>query len=357
MSLQVELQAINGRKITLFTGLFINTKFVLSSPGHKIASISPVDKNGITTVGRASETGVSDALKAARMVLVSDAWSGISGTQRGAFITKLADLIENNKITSVKSSRHSDITPPVRVCTPRNTLEIPVVDGFLDAWSCPHLRQHSASGTSRADANLQFMPNHAYYQGWISVWRDNIALIFHPDTDKISFKRSTVTGKASITLETGGKSPLLEKVLERYISRFAEIFAENKGPQQREIAKLVTGGRSCNCVGGDRGFFIKPSVFCNVEEHMKLFQEVIFGLFITIASFTTEADAIRIANNTPYGLGAAVFKRDIERAHRLAGRLELGMVWVNSSNDSGIGRELGEAGLAACIQTKACMST
>lgn len=97
---------------------------------------------------------------------------------------------------------------------------------------------------------------------------------------------------------------------------------------------------------------------------MRIFQEEVFRPFITITPFTTEAEAIRLANSTSYGLGSAVFTSDIERSHRVAGRLEAGMVWVNSSNDvdfrvpfggvkqSEIGRELGETGLMAYSQTK-----
>jgi aldehyde dehydrogenase (NAD(P)+) len=82
-------------------------------------------------------------------------------------------------------------------------------------------------------------------------------------------------------------------------------------------------------------------------------------------SFSSEEEAIQRANDTPYGLGAAVFTRDIERAHRVAAEIEAGMVWINSSQDcdprvpfggvkqSGIGRELGEAGLEAYTQIKA----
>jgi aldehyde dehydrogenase (NAD+) len=97
---------------------------------------------------------------------------------------------------------------------------------------------------------------------------------------------------------------------------------------------------------------------------MKIYREEIFGPFVVITSFKTEEEALELANDTTYGLGSAVFTQDITRGHRIAKKIEAGMVWINSSNDSdyrvpfggvkqsGIGRELGEAGLAAYSNTK-----
>ncbi|KAJ5795384.1 uncharacterized protein N7518_003924 [Penicillium psychrosexuale] len=132
-----------------------------------------------------------------------------------------------------------------------------------------------------------------------------------------------------------------------------------------EGATLVSGGVAHKNVGDGRGFFVEPTIFTNVTDSMRISREEVFGPFVTIASFTTEEEAVSRANDTTYGLGAAVFTRDIERAHRVAADIEAGMVWINSSNDSdfrvpfggvkqsGIGRELGEAGLDAYSQIKA----
>ena len=107
------------------------------------------------------------------------------------------------------------------------------------------------------------------------------------------------------------------------------------------------------------GLFIPPAIFRDVHPRMRIFREEVFGPLVAIAPFTAEAEAIALANDSVYGLGAAVFTRDIARGHRVARRLEAGMVWINSSNDgdcrvpfggvkqSGIGRELGEEGLRA----------
>jgi aldehyde dehydrogenase (NAD(P)+) len=98
---------------------------------------------------------------------------------------------------------------------------------------------------------------------------------------------------------------------------------------------------------------------------MAIWREEVFGPFAVIGTFEDEAEAIARANNSEYGLGASVFTRDIEKAHRVASEIEAGMVWINSSQDSdprvpfggvkqsGIGRELGEAGLEAYTQIKA----
>lgn len=134
---------------------------------------------------------------------------------------------------------------------------------------------------------------------------------------------------------------------------------------KEEGATLIAGGEAFTSVGTGKGFFIKPTIFTHVKPSMKIYREEIFGPFVVIMSFKTEEEAIELANDTTYGLGSAVFTQDITRGHRVAKKMEAGMVWINSSNDSdyripfggvkqsGIGRELGEAGLAAYSNTKA----
>ena len=98
---------------------------------------------------------------------------------------------------------------------------------------------------------------------------------------------------------------------------------------------------------------------------MKIVQEEIFGPVVTISKFSTEAEVVRKCNSTSYGLAAAVFTEKVSRAHIIARKLQAGMVWINSSQDShygipfggykssGIGRELGKYALEAYTQPKA----
>jgi aldehyde dehydrogenase (NAD+) len=135
-----------------------------------------------------------------------------------------------------------------------------------------------------------------------------------------------------------------------------------------EGATLVAGGEAYKNVGG-KGFFISPTIFTNVKDNMKIYREEVFGPFVVISSFKTEEEAVERANDTSYGLGAALFTENITKAHRVARAIEAGMVWINSSNDSdiripfggvkqsGIGRELGEAGLEAYTNKKVRTST
>ena len=134
---------------------------------------------------------------------------------------------------------------------------------------------------------------------------------------------------------------------------------------KQEGATLAAGGEPVKNVANGKGFYIAPTIFTNVKDHMRIYREEVFGPFVVIASFTGEDEVLARANDTSYGLGAALFTKDIARAHRVAADIEAGMVWINSSNDSdvhvpfggvkqsGIGRELGEAGLDAYSQTKA----
>lgn len=104
-----------------------------------------------------------------------------------------------------------------------------------------------------------------------------------------------------------------------------------------EGARLISGGKK----HGDKGYFIQPTVFADVKDHMTISREEIFGPFVCISSFKTEEEVIARANDTTYGLGSALFTKDLERAHRVAAKLEAGMVWINSSGDSHFGIPFG----------------
>jgi aldehyde dehydrogenase (NAD+) len=120
-----------------------------------------------------------------------------------------------------------------------------------------------------------------------------------------------------------------------------------------EGARLVCGGDRV----GDRGYFIQPTVFADVQDDMKIAREEIFGPVMSIIPFRTLDEVVERANHTTYGLAAAVWTRDIQKALAISNSVRAGTVWVNCYNvldarapfggfkQSGIGRELGEYGL------------
>jgi acyl-CoA reductase-like NAD-dependent aldehyde dehydrogenase len=129
-----------------------------------------------------------------------------------------------------------------------------------------------------------------------------------------------------------------------------------------EGATLVTGGPD-QPADLPKGFYVKPTVFANVNNRMTIAQEEIFGPVLCIIPYEDEADAIRIANDTMYGLAGGVWSGDPERAKRVARRMRTGQVEVNGGRfnllapfggykQSGNGRELGKFGLDEFLETK-----
>jgi aldehyde dehydrogenase (NAD(P)+) len=114
-------------------------------------------------------------------------------------------------------------------------------------------------------------------------------------------------------------------------------------------AKLIAGGEAFKNVGG-KGFFIAPTIFTDVKDDMRIYREEVFGPFVVISSFKTEEEAIERANDTTYGLGAALFTENITKAHRVARLIEAGMVWINSSNDSDVRVPFGGKFLSSLAQ-------
>lgn len=487
--MEVELTAPNGKTWTQPLGLFINNDFVKSSNEQKIASINPATEDEICSVFAATADDVDVAVEAARKAFKNPSWKSLSGTERGSLMTKLADLVEQNAETlatiecidngkpySVALSENVpevvnvlryyggyadknfgqviDVGPAKFAYTIKEPLG---VCGQIIPWNYPldmaawKLGPALCCGNTIVLKLAEQTPLSMLYlatlireagfpPGVVNIINGHgreagAALVQHPKVAKIAFTGSTATGKEimkmasatmkNITLETGGKSPLIvfddadldlastwshigimsnqgqictatsrilvqEPIYGAFVEKFkatvettsvvGDPFEENtfQGPQvtkaqyervlgfikagKEEGATVMLGGEPAPQKG--KGFFIAPTVFTNVKPTMTIYREEIFGPCVALVSFKTEEEAIELANDTTYGLGAALFTKDLTRAHRVAREIEAGMVWVNSSNDSdyripfggvkqsGIGRELGEAGLAAYCNVK-----
>ncbi|KAI4457887.1 aldehyde dehydrogenase-related [Holotrichia oblita] len=133
----------------------------------------------------------------------------------------------------------------------------------------------------------------------------------------------------------------------------------------KEGAKLVAGGDR----HGDRGFFVQPTVFAHVEDHHTIAREEIFGPVQQLIRFSSLNEIIDRANDTNYGLAAAVFSKDVDKINYITQGLRAGTVWVNCYNvlgaqtpfggykDSGFGREMGEYGLNQYTEVKTVVTS
>jgi (Z)-2-((N-methylformamido)methylene)-5-hydroxybutyrolactone dehydrogenase len=133
---------------------------------------------------------------------------------------------------------------------------------------------------------------------------------------------------------------------------------------REEGAELAYGGKSPEDPTLRDGFFMEPTILTNVDNTMKVAREEIFGPVLSVIPVESEEEVVRQANDTPYGLAAAVWTKDIQRAHRVAHALKAGTVWINAYRavsftapfggykQSGLGRENGLESVGEYTQTK-----
>jgi len=464
--------------------IYIDGAWTESDGAGSIDVVDPSTEQVIAVVAEGAPTDVDRAVAAARAAFPG--WSGMSGTERGAHLGKIAALA-NARVDELAALVSRDMGMPVSLAKPiqigmplkniaayaalaesydfderesGNTLVVrePIgVVGAITPWNYP-LHQvvlkvfaALAAGCTVVLKPTEVAPLVTYAlvdiadeaglpPGVLNVVSGHgpvvgEAIAAHPDVDMVSFTGSTRAGKRvavvaaetvkKVALELGGKSAnvvlddadLAAAVTDGVAKCFlnsgqtctaltrmlvpaermdeaatlaAQVAANyavgspsdpgsmlgplvNAAQQQRvrsyidtgvaEGARLVLDGRDC---GRDTGYFVGPTVFADVTEDMTIAREEIFGPVLSILGYRDEDDAVRIANDSDYGLSGGVWSGDPARAEAVARRLRTGQVHVNGGafdtdapfggyKQSGIGREAGVFGLEEFLEIKSIM--
>lgn len=453
--------------------LWIHGEYVAPETGRFFETLNPATGAVICRVAEAGQADVDKAVASAQCGQA--AWSAMSGAERGRVLVKTAQLLRENcdelaRLESLDGGKPLAETPEADVGSAADCLEFfggqaaslqgeyqKVPGGFfytrpeplgvcagIGAWNYPIQIAAWKSAPALAAGNAMiFKPAELtplsalelaelYKQAGLPDGVFNIVqgmadtgkmLTAHPGIAKISLTGEVGTGKAvmraaadslkSVTLELGGKSPLIvfddadldnavgaamlgnfytqgqictnstrvfvhdairEAFVEKLVARTKKLKLGDPldpdtdvGPMvsadhmagvlryiekgKQEGGKVLAGGGRASVSGFEKGNFVEPTIFDGLDDEMTIVREEIFGPVLSLLGFSSEEEVLARANDTEFGLAGGVFTRDIQRAHRVADKLDAGIVWINQYNltpvempfggfkQSGIGKE------------------
>ena len=471
-------------------GLFIDGSWVSGSGGGTDDVLNPYDQSVVARVDLADADDVRAAIAAARRTFDAGGWAGTPARERGALLTRVADLLVRDKdeiarletldtgktllesgldvddvigvfryyasIADADPGRLVDAGTPSVIS--RVVYEPVGVCALITPWNYPLLQISWKVAPALAAGNtvvikpsevtplttirlVELLAEAGAPNGVVNLVLGTgpvvgAAMVSSPDVDLVSFTGGASTGKwilkaaadtvKRVTVELGGKNPNIvfadsdfETVVDYALTAVflhsgqvcsagarllveepmhdalvAEVAARAEririgngldptsetGPLVSaahrdkveayvaaglaEGATLVAGGRRPEDPELQKGFFYRPTVFTGCTPQMRIVREETFGPLLTVEKFSTESDAVALANGTEYGLAGAVWTTDAGRAERVARALRAGTVWINDYHpyvpqaewggfkQSGNGRELGPTGLAEYREAK-----
>ncbi|TKB46727.1 aldehyde dehydrogenase family protein [Thalassotalea mangrovi] len=470
---------------------FIDGQWQPADSQQSFVTINPATEQPIQSVAAGNSVDIDKAVKAARKAFDHGPWPRLSGKQRGAYLRKIADLI-NQRLDELARLEVTDNGKPfpeakwdiedtagcfefyaalaeqmdeqdsetIDLGEPAFTskaIKEPVgVAGAIIPWNFPMLMAAwKVAPALAAGCTMVLKPSEVtpltaialaeiVEQAELPAGVLNIVtgtgpeagqpLAEHPDVDKMAFTGSVPTGSRimsmaanqvkNISLELGGKSPLIifadtdieqavewimfgifwnqgqvcsatsrvlveESLYPQLLERLTEEAKKitigegnesgvllgplvNEAQYQKVMAAIERGqgeGAKLVCGGGrpehlHQGYYVEPTIFTEVPEDSWIWQEEIFGPVVCVKSFTSEEQAVQLANDSRFGLAGAVMSNDLQRCDRVACALRAGIIWINCSQptfvqapwggykQSGIGRELGHWGLNNYLETK-----
>ncbi|KUJ85025.1 betaine-aldehyde dehydrogenase [Microbulbifer sp. ZGT114] len=434
--------------------LWIHGKYVEPAGGEYFESINPASGAVICRVALAGKEDVERAIQSAREGQAE--WAGMSGAERGRILVRTAYLLREHcdelaRLESLDGGKPLAETPEADVGSAADCLEYfggqaaslqgeyqDVPGGFfytrpeplgicagIGAWNYPlQIAAWKAAPALAAGNAMVFKPAELtplsalrlaelfkevglpdgvfnVVQGFAETGK---SLTTHPAVAKVSLTGEVGTGKVvmkaaadtlkSVTLELGGKSPLIvfddahldnavgaamlgnfytqgqictnstrvfvhEKIksafVEKLVARTKKLklgdpldASTDVGPMisadhmqsvldymekgKEEGGKVLVGGGRADVSGYEKGNFVQPTIFDGLTDDMTIVQEEIFGPVLSILTFTDEEEVLKRANSTEFGLAGGVFTSDIQRAHRVAAGIEAGIVWINAYN-------------------------
>ncbi|XP_040824768.1 aldehyde dehydrogenase family 1 member A3 isoform X2 [Ochotona curzoniae] len=364
-----------------FTKIFINNEWHESQSGKKFATYNPSTLERICEVDEGDKPDVDKAVEAAQAAFQRGSpWRRLDALSRGHLLQQLADLMERDRailavgfppgvvnivpgfgptvgaaisshpqINKIAFTGSTEVGKLVKEAASRSNLKrvtlelggknpcIVCADADLDlAVECAHQGVFFNQGQCCTAASRVFVEEQVY-----------------PEFVKRSVeyaKKRLVGDPFDVKTEQG------PQIDQKQFNKILELIESGK----QEGAKLECGGSAME----DRGLFITPTVFSEVTDSMRIAKEEIFGPVQPILKFKNIEEVIKRANSTDYGLTAAVFTKNLDKALKLASALESGTVWINCYNAlyaqapfggfkmSGNGRELGEYALAEYTEVK-----
>ncbi|XP_012659892.1 aldehyde dehydrogenase family 1 member A3 isoform X2 [Otolemur garnettii] len=364
-----------------FTKIFINNEWHESKSGKKFATYNPSTLEKICDVEEGDKLDVDRAVEAAQAAFQRGSpWRQMDALSRGRLLHQLADLVERDRailavgfppgvvnivpgfgptvgaaisshpqINKIAFTGSTQVGKLVKEAASRSNLKrvtlelggknpcIVCADADLDlAVECAHQGVFFNQGQCCTAASRVFVEEQVYTE----FVRRSVEYA----------KKRPVGDPFDVRTEQG------PQIDQKQFDKILELIESGKN----EGAKLECGGSTL----GDRGFFITPTVFSEVTDNMRIAKEEIFGPVQTILKFKNMEEVIKRANSTDYGLTAAVFTQNLDKALKLASALESGTVWINCYNAiyaqapfggfkmSGNGRELGEYALAEYTEVK-----
>ncbi|XP_061731158.1 aldehyde dehydrogenase family 1 member A3 isoform X2 [Nerophis ophidion] len=365
-----------------YNKIFINNEWRASSTGRTFATFNPATGAKICDVHEADHEDVNKAVAAAKAAQRrGSAWRRMDASSRGRLLHKLADLIERDRLLLA-----ADFPPGVVNILPglgptagaaiASHMDIDKV-AFTGSTEVGQLIKAAAARSNLkrvtlelggknpcivfADCDFQLAVKECqkgafYNQGQCCTAASRV---FVEESIYEEFVRRSVENAETIVTgdplnPSTSHGPQIDR---KQFDKIMELIESGK----EEGARLECGGTAM----ADDGLFIAPTIFSGVKDHMRIATEEIFGPVQCILSFKSQQEVIERANSSQYGLVAALFTTNVDRALSVSSALDSGTVWVNCYNAlhvqtpfggfkmSGNGRELGEYALAEYSEVKA----